>query len=195
MHGADAVEVLRGIHYTRFLPLKTCIDDQSHTTSTDGSSHGTHVAGTIAAIGGNSTGVVGVNPGSRLSLHIVKVFGDSGTWAYSSDLATALNKCRENGSNVVSMSLGGASRSPPSHTTTRRKGRDKRWAGLCVPHHERPGVQSGHSAAGTNTSGSSILARHRSTHSHGWQSPIYCRSYGGPTMREAVVIPAVAFGF
>ncbi len=117
MHGADAVEVLRGIHYTRFLPLKTCIDDQSHTTSTDGSGHGTHVAGTIAAIGGNSTGVVGVNPGSRLSLHIVKVFGDSGTWAYSSDLATALNKCRENGSNVVSMSLGGASRSPPSHTT------------------------------------------------------------------------------
>ena len=74
---------------------------------TDGSGHGTHVAGTIAGMGGNSTGVVGVNPGSKLKLHIVKVFGDSGTWAYSSDLATALNKCRDAGSNVVSMSLGG----------------------------------------------------------------------------------------
>jgi len=74
---------------------------------TDGSGHGTHVAGTIAGMGGNGTGVVGVNPGSKLNLHIVKVFGDSGTWAYSSDLATALNKCREATSHVVSMSLGG----------------------------------------------------------------------------------------
>ncbi len=74
---------------------------------TDGSGHGTHVAGTIAAMGGNSAGVVGVNPGSKLNLHIVKVFGDSGTWAYSSDLASALTECRDAGSNVVSMSLGG----------------------------------------------------------------------------------------
>jgi serine protease len=75
---------------------------------TDGDGHGTHVAGTIAAIGGNSAGVVGVLPNSKINLHIVKVFGDDGQWAYSSDLANALGKCRDAGSNVVSMSLGGS---------------------------------------------------------------------------------------
>lgn len=75
---------------------------------TDNDGHGTHVAGTIAAIGGNSQGVVGVLPNSRINLHIVKVFGDDGTWAYSSDLISALDKCRQAGSNVVSMSLGGS---------------------------------------------------------------------------------------
>ena len=51
----------------------------SHNTgvwSNDGNGHGTHVAGTIAALGGNNTGVVGVNPSGQLGLHIVKVFND-----------------------------------------------------------------------------------------------------------------------
>lgn len=73
----------------------------------DNDGHGTHVAGTIAGMGGNSTGVVGVNPSSQLKLHIVKVFGDDGAWAYSSDLAGAVTQCRNAGSNVISMSLGG----------------------------------------------------------------------------------------
>lgn len=73
----------------------------------DNDGHGTHVAGTIAGMGGNGTGVVGVNPNSQLKLHIVKVFGDDGAWAYSSDLAGAVTQCRNAGSNVISMSLGG----------------------------------------------------------------------------------------
>lgn len=73
----------------------------------DGSGHGTHVAGTIAALN-NSVGVVGVAPSGMLNLHIVRVFNDSGTWAYSSGLVAALNECRNAGSNVVSMSLGGS---------------------------------------------------------------------------------------
>ncbi|QNA87901.1 S8 family serine peptidase [Massilia sp. Dwa41.01b] len=73
---------------------------------TDENNHGTHVAGTIAAVNNSGKGVVGVNPNSQLKLHIVKVFGADG-WAYSSDLATAANKCKAAGANVVSMSLGG----------------------------------------------------------------------------------------
>ena len=68
--------------------------------------HGTHVAGTIAAVS-NTLGVVGVMPDGNLPMHIVKVFGDSCAWTYSSDLINALNTCRSNGAKVVSMSLGG----------------------------------------------------------------------------------------
>jgi subtilisin family serine protease len=73
---------------------------------TDENHHGTHVAGTIAAINNAGTGVVGVNSNKQLKLHIVKVFGAAG-WAYSSTLATAANKCGAAGANVISMSLGG----------------------------------------------------------------------------------------
>ncbi|BBN83391.1 hypothetical protein PA25_33760 [Pseudoalteromonas sp. A25] len=74
----------------------------------DGNGHGTHVAGTIAAIGGNGQGVVGVNPSGQLGLHIVKVFNDQGRWAYGSDLIKAIEQCESAGANVTSMSLGGS---------------------------------------------------------------------------------------
>ncbi|HEX4911338.1 MAG TPA: S8 family serine peptidase [Permianibacter sp.] len=77
---------------------------------TDENSHGTHVAGTIAAINNSGVGVVGVNPNRNLKLHIVKVFGANG-WAYSSSLVTAANKCASAGANVISMSLGGGRKS------------------------------------------------------------------------------------
>jgi subtilisin family serine protease len=73
---------------------------------TDENHHGTHVAGTIAAINNAGVGVVGVNPGRQLNLHIVKVFGADG-WAYTSTLIAAANKCGRAGANVISMSLGG----------------------------------------------------------------------------------------
>jgi subtilisin family serine protease len=80
------------------------------TWSVDGCGHGTHVAGTIAALGGNGAGVVGVNP-LGVNLHIVRVFGDDCGWTYSSGLADAINKCVDAGSNVISMSLGGSTKS------------------------------------------------------------------------------------
>jgi subtilisin family serine protease len=73
---------------------------------TDENHHGSHVAGTIAAINNYNTGVVGINPNSKIKLYIVKVFGADG-WAYSSSLTTAANKCGKAGANVISMSLGG----------------------------------------------------------------------------------------
>lgn len=77
--------------------------------SEDGCGHGTHVAGTIAALG-NDVGVLGVNPGGALGLHIVRVFGDNCGWAYASDLIDAAYACRDAGANVISMSLGCADR-------------------------------------------------------------------------------------
>jgi len=78
--------------------------------------HGTHVAGTIAALSGNGKGVVGVNPKDYVGLHIVKVFEDDTTspsgcgWGYSSDLVAALDACVTAGNGkklIVNMSLGG----------------------------------------------------------------------------------------
>ena len=68
--------------------------------------HGTHVAGTIAALK-NTEGVVGVMP-EAIGLHIVKVFGDDCGWAYASDLAAAVNECRAVDANIINMSLGGS---------------------------------------------------------------------------------------
>ncbi|HWJ94172.1 MAG TPA: S8 family serine peptidase, partial [Telluria sp.] len=82
---------------------------------TDENHHGTHVAGTIAAINQSGTGVVGVNPNKLLKLHIVKVFGADG-WAYSSTLASAANKCGAANANVISMSLGGGAKSRTEET-------------------------------------------------------------------------------
>lgn len=74
--------------------------------SEDGSGHGTHTSGTVNALANNDVGVVGVFPGSEM--HIVRVFGNNGIWAYSSDLIHALDDCMDNGARVVSMSLGGS---------------------------------------------------------------------------------------
>jgi len=69
-----------------------------------GGPHGTHVAGTIAALnnGIGVRGVIGTDP----NLHIVKVFNEAG-WGYSSSLASAINTCASNGADVINMSLGG----------------------------------------------------------------------------------------
>lgn len=72
----------------------------------DGDGHGTHVAGTIAALN-NNVGVLGVMPNANVNLHIVKVFANNGSWGYSSDLVTAVEVCQDNGAQVVNMSLGG----------------------------------------------------------------------------------------
>lgn len=78
----------------------------SGTWDSDENSHGTHVAGTIAALGGNGVGVVGVNPGGHLKLHIAKVFDASGSTP-SSVVMDAVARCADAGANIVSMSLGG----------------------------------------------------------------------------------------
>ncbi|HET9484512.1 MAG TPA: S8 family serine peptidase [Xanthomonadales bacterium] len=83
---------------------------------TDSCGHGTHVAGTINAVGGNGTGVVGVSPGFA-DLHIVKVFdGASCGWSYASTLLNAAQNCQGAGAKIISMSLGGSTSSTTENT-------------------------------------------------------------------------------
>uniref|UniRef100_A0A7S4SJC0 subtilisin n=1 Tax=Ditylum brightwellii TaxID=49249 RepID=A0A7S4SJC0_9STRA len=72
----------------------------------DGDGHGTHVAGTMAAVGGNDVGVVGVTSKAKMPLHIGKGLTDSGSGSMSGVL-DAMKNCVENGAKVVNMSLGG----------------------------------------------------------------------------------------
>ncbi|RJE73686.1 serine protease [Pseudoalteromonas sp. MSK9-3] len=76
----------------------------------DGSGHGTHVAGSIAAIN-NSVGVVGVLPSDKVGIHSVRVFDDEGKQGLNSRIGRAVDNCVENGAKVINMSLGGASKS------------------------------------------------------------------------------------
>lgn len=86
------------------------VDGQNLTTSgewyTDEDAHGTHVTGTIAALGGNGLGVVGVIPGGQLNIYVAKVFDATGS-ARSSVIMRGVRACARAGANVVNMSLGG----------------------------------------------------------------------------------------
>lgn len=90
---------------TRFDTINGTNDSGTGNWYEEGGPHGTHVAGTIAALN-NGLGVRGVI-GSNPNMHIVKVFNASG-WGYSSSLVAAIETCADNGSNVVNMSLGGS---------------------------------------------------------------------------------------
>ena len=82
-------------------------DSGTGSWSSAGGSHGTHVAGTIAALN-NSIGIKGILPNSNVNLHIIKVFNADG-WAYSRSLVSAVERCQDAGADVVNMSLGGSS--------------------------------------------------------------------------------------
>ncbi|WP_258728927.1 S8 family peptidase [Bacillus atrophaeus] len=69
----------------------------------DGNSHGTHVAGTVAALN-NSVGVLGVAPSA--SLYAVKVLSSSGSGDYSW-IINGIEWAISNNMDVINMSLGG----------------------------------------------------------------------------------------
>lgn len=72
------------------------------TPNTDQNGHGTHVAGTIAALN-NRFGVIGVAPRARL--YAVKAFGAGGT-GFTSDIIEGLDWCIRNRMDVINMSFG-----------------------------------------------------------------------------------------
>ena len=71
----------------------------------DDHGHGTHCAGTIAAVGNNSIGVVGVSPNSKI---MALKFLNSGGSGYLSDAVEALQYASDMGARVSSNSWGGS---------------------------------------------------------------------------------------
>jgi serine protease len=78
------------------------ITDRAGST-TDRHGHGTHVAGTIAAVTGNNVGVTAVAPDVKILP--VKVLSDSGS-GNMSDTAEGIVWAADNGAQVINMSLG-----------------------------------------------------------------------------------------
>jgi serine protease len=82
------------------------ITDRAGST-TDRHGHGTHVAGTIAAVTGNNVGVTAVAPDVKILP--VKVLSDSGS-GNMSDTAEGIIWAADNGAQVINMSLGSTSK-------------------------------------------------------------------------------------
>ncbi|MFC4766658.1 S8 family peptidase [Effusibacillus consociatus] len=82
----------------------------------DPNGHGTHVAGTIAALN-NTFGVVGVAP--NVSLYAVKAFQKNGS-AFLSDIIEGITWCIRNGMQVINMSFGMSQRSESLHEVIQR---------------------------------------------------------------------------
>ncbi|HEX5066138.1 MAG TPA: S8 family serine peptidase, partial [Myxococcota bacterium] len=76
-------------------------EDVSDADPFDDNGHGTHVAGTAAAVGGNGIGVIGVAP--RAKLMALKGFPAAGS-AASSALARAIVYAADNGADVINAS-------------------------------------------------------------------------------------------
>jgi subtilase family protein/thrombospondin type 3 repeat protein len=80
------------------------VADRDATDVTDGTGHGTHVSGTIAALN-NGIGVVGVAPQSKVMA--LRALGDDGS-GFDSDIAEAFRYAGSRGARVVNASLGGS---------------------------------------------------------------------------------------
>lgn len=74
--------------------------------------HGTHVMGTIAAVGDNDQGITSMVPNSAASgicYMFVRVFDDAGSGQYASVMFEGIDWAISNGANVINMSLSGPS--------------------------------------------------------------------------------------
>lgn len=86
-------------------------DDGNPDVYTDYNGHGTHVAGTIAAVQ-NNNGVIGVAP--EASLLILKVLNKNGSGQYDW-IINGINYAVEQKVDIISMSLGGSEDVPQLH--------------------------------------------------------------------------------
>ena len=80
----------------------TSTPERNFTWNEDLNGHGTHVAGIVAAIGGNNIGVRGAG---SIKLHIARGL-DQYSAGYESDVRRAVTQCVDAGAKVISISLG-----------------------------------------------------------------------------------------
>jgi serine protease len=86
--------------------------------------HGTHVFGTIGAIGGNNRGVTSIVPDSGGICYLIgRVFDDAGNGQATSKIIEAIEWAIDQGANVINMSLGGG-----GYSTTSQNVFDKAYA-------------------------------------------------------------------
>lgn len=88
----------------RIVPGHDWVDDDNIPNDENG--HGTHVAGSAAAIGNNGVGVIGMAPDARIMPLRVLAADGSGN---SDDIAEAIRWAADNGADVINLSLGGSS--------------------------------------------------------------------------------------
>jgi thermitase len=79
----------------------------------DGFGHGTHCAGIAAAATNNDVGIAGMCP--NCGILSVKVLNDQGS-GYLSDVASGITYAASHGARVISLSLGGSSRTETLHS-------------------------------------------------------------------------------
>lgn len=91
--------------YDGAIGFNTFTSDQASSNPFDLSGHGTHVAGTIAAIRGNNLGIVGVAPKAKIMP--TRVFGANGA-ATLATIANGVLKAVELRAHVTNNSYGGA---------------------------------------------------------------------------------------
>ncbi|MBG6132483.1 thermitase [Aquimarina sp. EL_43] len=88
--------------------------------------HGTHVAGTIAAIANNNTGIIGVAPKAKIMA--IKIFPN----AYTNVIAKALKFAVDNGAKILNNSWGPTQRTPSSPTLEAAIDYVHSKGGICV---------------------------------------------------------------
>lgn len=72
----------------------------------DNGSHGTHVAGIIAAIAGNGKGGAGIAPDATVRSYCVMTKASGGRSGSAADIMRAINAAAEDGNDIINMSLG-----------------------------------------------------------------------------------------
>jgi subtilisin family serine protease len=99
----------------RVLEGKSFLNGVASNGAIDDNGHGTHVAGTIAAVANNGTGVAGVAPGARILP--LKALDSSGSGSLA-DVASAIVFAADNGAKVINLSLGSSGASTTMQNAT-----------------------------------------------------------------------------